>query len=104
MPESTWAEWSKHVLRELERLNEGQDIIKKEVQEIHGGMVKLGVLEKQVQEIKHWQDGRKEVCSTTQLAQVKEQVDALNAFKIKAITIFGIAQIVVFIILGVLGT
>ena len=38
-----WTQWSQHVLTELERLNEIQETLRKEVQELNMGIVKLQV-------------------------------------------------------------
>ena len=38
-----WAQWSQHVLTELERLNDIQECLRKEVQELQMNIVKLQV-------------------------------------------------------------
>lgn len=103
MTENSWGEWSKHVLRELERLNEGQDAIKQELHEIRGGMTKLAILEEQVKDVRNWQQGRQEIVSTTQLAEIKKEVEDLKVFKTRSVTIFGIVQAIILALLGFLG-
>ena len=42
-----WAEWSRHVLAELTRLNDGQDKFQKDLEEVRLSIVKLGTLDHQ---------------------------------------------------------
>jgi len=101
--QDTWREWSKHVLLELERLNAGQDDIKRELQGMRGGMAKVVVLDEQVKDIKAWQNKVKEVCSTTQLSEMRCKVHKLDEFKTRAITIFAVIQLAVTIALAAIG-
>tara|TARA_B100000809_G_C14960244_1_gene467114 strand:+ start:460 stop:834 length:375 start_codon:yes stop_codon:yes gene_type:complete len=42
-----WTEWSRHVLAELTRLNDGQDKFQKELEEVRVSIAKLGLLDQQ---------------------------------------------------------
>ncbi len=88
-----WNEWSKHVLNELKRLNDGQDTIRQEIYIIRGGMTKVSVIENQIGEIRDWKRDVSNVCSPHQLEELVKKVDELQAFKIRAITLFAIVQI-----------
>ena len=90
-----WKEWSNHVLKELQRLNNGQDAIKGEMHDIKTSLTKLSVLENQMHDIKDWKENMTEVVSPTQLKDLVGKVDSLQAFKIKAITAFVFAQILI---------
>jgi hypothetical protein len=99
----SWNEWSKHVLKELQRLNAGQDGIRVEMHEIKSSLTKLSVVENQVEDIKVWKDNISEVASPTQLKELVDKVDSLQSFKTKAITGFVLVQIIIGILIGVLN-
>lgn len=101
--EHEWAVWSKHVLHELERLNEGQDQIKKDIQTLKSDLNRIAVLEDQVNDIKAWKSQVTEVYSPTQLAEQKKEVEQLKSFKIKFVTIWAVIQFVISIALALLA-
>jgi len=87
-----WNEWSKHVLKELERLNDGQREIKNDLQDVKNSMTRIAVLENQVKELKEWREDVSEVYSPTQFSEDKKSIEELKAFKTKAITVFVVVQ------------
>jgi hypothetical protein len=99
----TWPEWSKHVLKELQRLNAGQDSIRAEIHELKSGIVKLGVVETKLEEIGVWKDNMTEVVSPTQLKALVVKVEALESFKIKSVAIFTFVQVCVAALVGALN-
>ena len=95
-----WNEWSKHVLKELQRLNNGQDSIKEEIHGIKSSMSKLSILENQVDELKRWKNNVTEVASSSQLKELIVKVNDLDKHKIKTIAIFTFMQIAFGVALG----
>jgi len=98
-----WNEWSKHVLKELERLNEGMDGLHAELQSVKNGMQRIAVVEDQTVELKEWKKDISEVCSPTQFKELRQSVDDLKYFKTKAITVFAVIQTIMGVILTILA-
>lgn len=101
--ENGWNEWSKHVLKELERLNLSMDGLHSELQSVKSGMQKIAVLQNQVEEQKDWKKEMSEVCSPTQFKELKQAVEDLKYFKTKAITIFVVIQTLVTLIISIIA-
>jgi hypothetical protein len=123
--ENGWAEWSKHVLKELERLNTNYenlntkiDSIKSDVHEEIAGLkneiTKVKAMQynldeikawkktyedeavlKTIKELKTWKGDIDEVTSATQLDNYLTIVKDLQTFKTQAITIFLVVQALV---------
>jgi len=117
-----WAEWSKHVLKELERLNANYenlnnkiDSIKTDVHEEIAGVkneiTKIKAMQysldelkawkrtyedeavlKTLKELKAWKGDIDQVTSATQLDNYIEVIKELQTFKTQAITIFLVVQ------------
>jgi len=98
-----WNEWSKHVLKELERLNEGIDGLHVELQFVKHGMQRIAVVEDQTVELKEWKKDISEVCSPTQFKELNQSVDDLKYFKTKAITIFVVVQTIMGVIIAIIS-
>lgn len=98
-----WNEWSKHILKELERLNDGIDGLHTELQSVKHGMQRIAVVEDQTLELKEWKKDISEVCSPTQFKELRQSVDDLKYFKTKAITIFAVIQIIMGVGLAILA-
>lgn len=101
--EESWKIWSKHVLKELERLNEGQDQIKNDIQDLKNNLTRVAVIEDQIQDIKAWKSSMMEIYSPTQLAEEKKEIESLKAFKIRFATVWLIVQFVITVALALLG-
>lgn len=127
-----WNEWSKHVLKELERLNTNYeslntkiDSIKSDVHEeisdLRNDITKVKAMQytldemkewkktyedeavlKTVKEIKVWKTEIDEVASPTQLKECFKDVNNLKTFKTQAVTIFLVAQALVGIALALI--
>lgn len=91
--DSTWTEWSQHILKELERLNGNYEAIRKEL-----GVVKeeLAIIKNQqttVGELKQWKKEFDEVISPSQLRDLREEVKQLSTFKTMSTTIWVVVQV-----------
>jgi hypothetical protein len=73
-----WSEYGRLVLKELERLNEGQDKLRqdfdKKFAELNEKMTEFKGTEKDVDELKRWKEKVTEVWSPTQMRQSKDEV------------------------------
>jgi chromosome segregation ATPase len=73
-----WSEYGRLVLKELERLNEGQENIRKDMEakftELNEKMSDFKNTEKEVEELKNWRDKITEVWSPTQMKQSKDEI------------------------------
>ena len=87
-----WNEYSRLVLKELETLAKSIDSLRGELQEVKQELAKMQVREDKVEEIKIWKEKIDEVASPTQLEAALKDLDELNMFKTKAITIFAVVQ------------
>lgn len=117
-----WNEWSKHVLKELERLNSNYeslnskiDSIKSDVHEeisgIKNDITKVKAMQytldemklwkktyedeavlKSVRELKSWKNEVDEIASPTQFNEMVKDLNMLKTFKTQAITIFLVVQ------------
>lgn len=87
-----WNEYSKLVLKELESLSANIDNLNNQIQEVKREMVESRAKEDRIDELRSWREKIDEVASPTQLKELINKVDGLNAFKIKAVGIFIAAQ------------
>lgn len=78
LSKSGWSEYGRLVLKELERLNAGQEDIKKELNnkfnELNQKMSDFKNTEKDVEELKRWKDSVVEVWSVSQMRQGKDEI------------------------------
>jgi len=89
-----WNEYSKLVISELERLNDGISRLNIEIQDLKGEIKELKVKEDFAKEIWKWKQAVDEVASPTQLRYTIKDVADLKTFKTQAITIWAVVQIV----------
>jgi hypothetical protein len=87
-----WNEWSRHVLLELERLNEKSEVIRNEISKVQTDLTKLSIIKDGLEELKIWKKNIDKVASPTQLRELKIAVEDLKQFKTKAIAIFAVVQ------------
>lgn len=75
---SGWSEYGRLVLKELERLNEGQDQIRKDMdqkfQELNQKMTEFKSTEQDVIDMKEWRAKVTEVWSVTQMKESKNEI------------------------------
>jgi chromosome segregation ATPase len=73
-----WAEYGRLVLKELERLNEGQDKLRedfdKQFKELTEKMSDFKSTENDVKDLKEWREKVTEVWSPTQMKQSKDEL------------------------------
>ena len=95
-----WETYSKLVLQQLETLSGGIEALRAELQDVKGQLTELKAKEDRVQDIKIWKEKMDDVASPSQLKAALEEIQDLNTFKTKAITIFMIAQAITGFILA----
>ena len=83
-----WNEYSRLVLKELESLSDSISDLNAQLQGVKEDLAEIKVRESRVDELRVWKEKVDEVCSPTQLKELVEKVESLNAFKIKAIGVF----------------
>ena len=89
-----WNEYSKLVISELERLNDGITRLNVEIQDLKGEIKELKVKEDFAKEIWKWKQAVDEVASPSQLKYTIKDVADLKTFKTQAITIWAVVQLV----------
>jgi ribosomal protein L29 len=89
-----WNEYSKLVIAELERLNDGITNLNGEIQDLKQQILELKVKEDFAKELWKWKQAVDEVASPTQLKYTIKDVADLKTFKTQAITIWAVVQLV----------
>jgi hypothetical protein len=90
--QSSWNEYSKLVLKELEVLAAGMASLKHEMQDLKQEMTELRLREDKVRELREWKDKIDDIVSPSQLRENIKSIDDLKQFKTKAITVFAVVQ------------
>jgi hypothetical protein len=88
-----WNEYSKMVLKELERLHENDEKIQDMLTEINTKLVKIDSVEKELNSVIKWKRYMDDIASPNTLKEMKEDVDSLNTFKTAAITVWAVVQV-----------
>ncbi len=89
-----WNEYSKLVIAELERLNDGITNLNGEIQDLKQQILELKVKEDFAKELWKWKQSVDEVVSPTQLKYAIKDVADLKTFKTQAITIWAVVQLI----------
>jgi ribosomal protein L29 len=89
-----WNEYSKLVIAELERLNDGITNLNTEIQDLKREIAELKVKEDFAKELWKWKQAVDEVASPTQLKYTVRDVADLKTFRTQAITIWAVVQLV----------
>jgi ribosomal protein L29 len=89
-----WNEYSKLVIAELERLNDGITNLNSEIQDLKQQILELKVKEDFAKELWKWKQAVDEVASPTQLKYTIKDVADLKTFKTQAITIWAVVQLI----------
>ena len=97
-----WNEYSKLVINELERLNDGISNLNTEIQGLKKEIVELKGKEENYRELRVWKQAIDEVASPTQLKETIKDVSDLKTFKTQAVTVFLIVQAAVGISIALL--
>ena len=87
-----WGQHSLMVLKELETLSKNIRELRGEMQGLKDEIADMRIQKDNVSELKDWKQRVDEVCSPTQLKDLKKEVEELRVFKTKAITIFAVVQ------------
>jgi|TARA_R110000787_G_scaffold107115_1_gene214937 hypothetical protein len=90
--EDGWGEYSRLVLKELETLAAGIELLRSELQHVKQDLVAIRAKEDKVDELRVWKDKVDEVASPSQMLIKFNEVEDLKQFKTKAITIFAVVQ------------
>lgn len=101
-PRNNWNEYSRLVIAELERLNDGITKLTDEIQYLKGEIAELKIKEDNVKDLKRWKDSIDEVTSPSQLKETVRDVGELKTFKTQAITVWVVVQIIFGIVIAVL--
>ena len=94
MPEN----YNQLVLSQLQALSQAIEALRGDLQGVRQEIAELKAKEDKVVELKEWKQKVDEVASPTQLAKLVQEVQDLNDFKTKAVTIFAVVQISIFCI------
>jgi cell division septum initiation protein DivIVA len=97
-----WNEYSKLVIAELERLNDGITNLNVEIQDLKQQIAELKVKEDFAKELWRWKKEVDEVASPSQLDSTIKEVAALKTFKTQAITVWAVVQILFGMIIAAL--
>ena len=94
-----WEVYSKMVLKQLEDLSNSMNGLRQEIQELKSEIAEIRGQQGNLQDLKEWKNKIDEVCSPSQLKDLRNEVDDLKMFKTKAITIFAGVQFLMGVIL-----
>jgi hypothetical protein len=107
-----WSEYGRLVLKELERLNEGQDKLRedfdKQFKDLNEKMTKsvtsFETTEQDVKDLKEWKEKVTEVWSPTQMTQSKDEIYKQKGQWQKTVGIVIATQVIIGIIFALLKT
>tara|TARA_R100001509_G_C4826231_1_gene201640 strand:+ start:376 stop:684 length:309 start_codon:yes stop_codon:yes gene_type:complete len=88
MPEN----YNQLVLAQLQSLAQAIEALRGDLQVVRQEITELKAKEDKVVELREWKQKVDEVASPTQLAKLVQEVQDLNNFKTKAVTIFAVVQ------------
>jgi|TARA_R110000824_G_scaffold125711_7_gene284949 uncharacterized protein YoxC len=80
------------VLAQLQSLAQAIEALRGDLQIVRQEITELKAKEDKVVELREWKQKVDEVASPTQLAKLVQEVQDLNNFKTKAVTIFAVVQ------------
>lgn len=69
-----WAEYSKLVLKELDRMNNNYESLRENISDINTKLNDVKNTEKSLQDLKLWQEKVNEIWSTSQMKEAKDEV------------------------------
>ena len=88
MPEN----YNQLVLSQLQALSQAIEALRGDLQGVRQEIAELKAKEDKVVELREWKQKVDEVASPTQLGRIVKEVQDLNNFKTKAVTIFTVVQ------------
>jgi uncharacterized protein YoxC len=89
-----WNEYSRLVISELERLNEGIKGLTDEMQGLKQQITELKTREGNLTSLHNWKASLDEVVSPSQLRDSIRDIQELKTFKTQAITIWAVVQVI----------
>jgi hypothetical protein len=93
MEDSTMPEnYNQLVLAQLQALSQAIEALRGDLQFVRQEITELKAKEDKVVELREWKQKVDEVASPTQLAKFVQDIQDLNNFKTKAVTIFAVVQ------------
>jgi len=92
MADDGWTQWSNHVLKELERLNESQAALSLKLEDIQNRITILTNDKTEIDSLKAWKKDVDEVTSPTQLKELQVTVMQLERFKTTTIAVIVVLQ------------
>lgn len=101
--QNSWSEYSRLVIAELERLNDGISKLNSEIQDLKREIAELKIKEDNVKELKKWKDSIDEITSSSQLKDTIKDVNDLKTFKTQAITVWLVVQVLFGTIMALLN-
>ena len=99
----SWEIWSKHVLKELERLNSNYESIKAELADMREEMAEIKATTSVIGELKQWKKDIDDVASPSQIKTMREEIERLKTFKTISTTAWAIVQIIFGVILAIIS-
>jgi len=69
-----WAEYSKLVLKELDRMNNNYETLRENIENINSKLNDVKNTEKSLQDLKVWQDKINDVWSPSQMKEAKDEI------------------------------
>ena len=101
---SLWAEYSKLVLKELDRMNSNYENLRSDfdekLQEINSKLGDVKNTEKAVSDLKTWQEKVNEVWSPTQMKEAKDEIYKQKSRWTATVAILAFIQIIIGIIVS----
>ena len=82
------------VLKQLSDLNASMNELRQEIHELKAELAELRGKEAKVDEVKEWKNKIDDVCSPSQLKDMRSEVEDLKLFKVQAITVFAVVQFI----------
>jgi hypothetical protein len=89
MPEQNY---NQLVLAQLQSLSQGVELLTKDLQSVKQDIIEIKAKEDKIIELREWKQKIDEVASPTQLSKFVQDIQDLNNFKTKAVTIFAVVQ------------
>ncbi len=93
-----WEQHSLMVLKELENLSRSIKDLRDEMQGLKNDIAEMRGQQVNIVELKEWKTKIDEVCSPSQLDQLKKETEDLKHFKTKAVTVFVVIQFIMAIV------
>ena len=89
---SSWEAYSKMVLKQLEDLSTSMNGLRQEIAELKSEIAEIRGQQSNVQDLKDWKNKMDEICSPSQLKDLRDEVDELKLFKAIAMVVFAVVQ------------